>query len=212
MDGVAMTPTASELTTGTDSAGAADAPPPAAWRRVASAIGHRWPTWLALAVAAVSLWDVGDGSEFTFMLFAAAMVYLLTAVLDRPRATWPVLFAAMAAIGALRLLDIDPWTTLAAVAVALVAVGLARGQLRRRGLHVLQAPVALGLIAVGMAALSAPLDIGRHLVAAALLGHAAWDAAHWRANKIVKRSFAEWCAVLDLVVGLGIVILPVVAP
>jgi hypothetical protein len=35
-----------------------------------------------------------------------------------------------------------------------------------------------------------------YLVAVGLLGHAAWDAIHWRRNTIVTRSFAEWCGVL----------------
>lgn len=52
-----------------------------------------------------------------------------------------------------------------------------------------------------------PTEVGRYLVAAGLLGHAAWDAVHWHADKIVARSFAEWCAVLDIALGLGILLL-----
>jgi hypothetical protein len=202
-----MTRTAPVLSTVTDPAGDTDTIRPAAWRRVTSVIGHRWPTWLALALAAISLWDLGDGSELAFVLAIAAAGYVFMAVADRARATWPVLFALVATVVVLRLLDIDPWPALTVVAVALVAVGLLGGQLRRPGLHALQSPAALGFIALGLAALSVPAGIGHYFVAAGLLGHAAWDAIHWRANKIVTRSFSEWCGVLDLILGLGILIL-----
>jgi hypothetical protein len=163
--------------------------------------------WLALAWAAISLLDVGDGLEYVLLLVLAAAGYLFITVVDRPRATWPVLFVLVATVVVLRLLGIDPWPALVVLAVALVVVGLIGGQLRRRGLYALQAPAVLAFIALGLAALSVPTDIGRYFVAAGLLGHAAWDAIHWRANKIVTRSFAEWCAVLDLSLGLGILIL-----
>jgi hypothetical protein len=54
--------------------------------------------------------------------------------------------------------------------------------------------------------LAVPAAVGGYLVAAGLLGHATWDAVHWRANRIVSRSFAEWCGVLDLVIGVGLLV------
>ncbi|MEV4628177.1 hypothetical protein AB0J90_18040 [Micromonospora sp. NPDC049523] len=196
-----MTETTPTLGTDTDTTQAAG------WLRVVPMLAHRWPTWLGLAFAAINLADTGDGTEFSFLLLLAASGYLLVAVLDRPRVTWPVLYALVAAVVVLRLFDFDPWPVLAVVAVLVVAVGLVRGQLRRPGLYALQSPAALGFIALGLAALYVPADIGRYLVAAGLLAHAVWDGIHWRANKIVARSFAEWCGVLDLVVGLAILML-----
>lgn len=202
-----MTRTAPVPSTVNDPVGATGTTRPAAWRRVTSAVGRRWPTWLALALAANIVGDVGDGLEYALVLVMAAAGYVFIAVADRPRATWPVLFALVAAVVVLRLRHIDPWPALTVVAVALVAVGLIGGQLRRPGLYALQSPAALAFLALGLAALSVPADIGRYFVAAGLLGHAAWDAIHWRANKIVTRSFSEWCGVLDLVLGLGILLL-----
>jgi hypothetical protein len=202
-----MTRAAPVPSTVTDPVGATDTTRPVAWRRVTAVIGHRWPTWLALALAAIILWDLGDGSELALVLVLAAAGYLFMAVVDRAPATWPVLFAFVATVVVLRLLDIDPWPALTAVAVALIAVGMISGQLRRPGLYGLQSPAALGFIALGLAALSVAADIGHYFIAAGLLGHAAWDAIHWRANKIVARSFSEWCGVLDLILGLGILIL-----
>jgi hypothetical protein len=40
--------------------------------------------------------------------------------------------------------------------------------------------------------------------------HALWDIAHWRANRVVSRSFAEWCAVFDFIGGVSILIFPAI--
>ena len=42
------------------------------------------------------------------------------------------------------------------------------------------------------------------LVAIGLLGHAAWDTVHYVRNKVVARSYAEFCAVFDLLVGAAV--------
>jgi hypothetical protein len=202
-----MTRTAPALDADADPIGDTDVTRRTGWRRVAAAIGHRWPTGLALVWAAISLSDLGDGLEYAPLLVLAATGYLFIAVVDRPRATWAVLFALVTTVVVLRLLDVNPWPVLAVVAAALAAVGLISGQLRRPGLYAMQLPAALGFIALSLTALTVPTNVGGYLVAAGLLGHAAWDAIHWRANKIVTRSFAEWCGVLDLILGLGILLL-----
>ncbi len=171
-----------------------------------STLTRRWPTWLALAWATVSLADLADGLEYAFVLLVAATGYLFIAVVDRSRLTWPVLFGLIAVVVVLRSLDVDQWPALTVTAFALMAAGLITGQLRRPGLYLLQSPAAVGFIALGMAALAVPAAIGSYLVAAGLLGHAAWDAVHWRANSIVTRSFAEWCGVLDATLGVGILV------
>jgi hypothetical protein len=52
------------------------------------------------------------------------------------------------------------------------------------------------------------LAVGRYIVAAGWFGHAAWNFAHLRADKVVSRSFAEWCTVFDVLRAVGILILP----
>ncbi|HEU0287407.1 MAG TPA: hypothetical protein VFR22_10215 [Nocardioidaceae bacterium] len=44
-------------------------------------------------------------------------------------------------------------------------------------------------------------------MAAAWLSHAAWDFVHLWRDKVVTRSYAEWCAVVDLCVAFGLVFL-----
>ncbi|KAB2350160.1 hypothetical protein [Actinomadura rudentiformis] len=176
------------------------------WLRAASAVGRRWPTWLALAWAAISLADVSDGLEYMVLFVLPATGYLFLAVVDLPRITWAVGLAAMATVVVLRMLDINPWPALAVAVVTLAAVGLINGQLRKPGLYALQSPGALAFMAFGLLVLAVPTTVGGYLVAAGLLGHATWDAVHWRADKIVSRSFAEWCGVLDLVLGVGLLV------
>jgi hypothetical protein len=58
--------------------------------------------------------------------------------------------------------------------------------------------------AAGAALVITP-DLGAYLVAAGLLGHAAWDAYHHRTNRVVVRSLAEFCLALDIALAVAIV-------
>jgi hypothetical protein len=49
-------------------------------------------------------------------------------------------------------------------------------------------------------------DLGGYLVAFALIGRAGWDAHHYLRDRVVARSYAEWCAVVDLLVGAAILL------
>ena len=168
---------------------------------------RRWPTWLALSWAALTLADLEDGLELAVALLVASVGYLAITVIDRPGATWLVLAALLAAVVLLRVGGIDEWAVSIVAAALLAGVGLVRGPLRRPGLYAAQLPAAFVFGALALGALQAGPEVGRYLVAGGLLAHAAWDAAHWRAGLIVSRSFAEWCGALDLTLGLAILLL-----
>ena len=171
-------------------------------------LAHRWPTWLAIAFAALLLADTDDsGREFALVLLIPTVTYLATSVVDRPRAVWAVLAVLVAAMVAMKVVGIDPRPVLTASAVVLAVAGLVRGPLRRPGLHALQVPAVLVFGAVALGALHLSPDTGVRLVAVGLIGHAVWDAAHLRAGKVVARPFAEWCAVLDVILGVGLLAL-----
>jgi hypothetical protein len=138
-----------------------------------------------------------------------AFFYLAAAVLQRRQATWLVAVATVAAFAALRLQDwVDPVVALIVAALALVLWGAVRGQLRRRGALVVEMAGMVGFTAIALAAVSVDPDLGRYVVAAGWIGHAAWDFAHFRADKVVSRSFAEWCTVFDVLRAVGILIPP----
>ena len=172
-----------------------------------AAIKHRWPTWLAIALAALT---VGRSTveSLADVLPMLAFFYLAAAVLQRRQATWLVAVATVAAFAALRLQEwVDPVVALIVAALALVLWGAVRGQLRRGALVVEMAGM-VGFTAIALAAVSVDPGLGRYLVAAGWFGHAAWDFAHFRADKVVSRSFAEWCAVFDVLRAVGILVLP----
>ena len=111
-----------------------------------------------------------------------------------------VAFAALALTQALDLTINLPLIFLVA-ALAFLGLGAARGQLRRPNGLTLQAAGMLAFGATGLVAFSVDPVLGGYLVAFALLGHAAWDAYHYLRDRVVARSYAEFCGVLDLLVG-----------
>ena len=138
-----------------------------------------------------------------------AFFYLAAAVLQRRHATWLVAVVVVAAFAALRLQDwVDPVVALIVAALALVLWGAVRGQLWRRGALMVETAGMVGFTAIALAAVSVDPDLGRYIVAAGWFGHAAWDFAHFRTDKVVSRSFAEWCTVFDILRAIGILILP----
>jgi hypothetical protein len=175
----------------------------AAWEAALRAIGRRWPTLLAAAVAAVTLWDSTGGSEFVTVLLIAAVGYQAMALTTRRSWTWPLVLVLLAAVAGLRAAGIAADVVLGAAVGVLAVVGLA---LRLRGLRALQIPVALVLTGLAVLALRVPPAAAAILVAAGLIGHAVWDLVQWRADAVIARSFAEWCGVFDLVLGVGLLL------
>jgi hypothetical protein len=177
-------------------------------RRWAAAIKHRWPTWLAIAMAAL-LAGGSTVASLADVLPMLALAYLAAAVLQRRQATWVVAVVAVVALVALRLQEwVDPVVALLAAALALVLWGAVRGQLWPPGAVMLETAGMVGFTAIALAAVSVDQDLGRYIVAAGWFGHAAWDFAHFRVDKVVSRSFAEWCAVFDFLRAVGILVLP----
>ncbi len=92
------------------------------------------------------------------------------------------------------------------VAVAYLPIGAARRQLGDPRVLVVE---TAGVLIFGALALGALLAEGRtaqYLLAAAWLGHGAWDVAHHLADRVVPRWYAEICAVLDVLVAVGIIL------
>lgn len=126
---------------------------------------------------------------------------------------WPVLVGIAA--GTLALIDdgVDGSEVTAQLAVvtlvmaaAYLPIGAFRRQLGDPRILILE---TAGVLVFGGLALGALLTDGRlaqYLLAAAWLGHGAWDVAHYRADKVVPKWYAEICAVLDVLVAIGILL------
>ena len=200
----------SDHATTDDSHHAQQMPNPRRWIDV---LMHRWPTALGIAVAALTAFDLqvdaGFVSSFSALVVLMALVYLGAAALSRRRAAWVVFLTGFAVLVVLRLPDsgIEPSLVLLVGALAFLVLGAARGLERRPGGLTLQAAGMLGFGAIALTALYADLELGGYLVAAGLIGHGVWDAYHYLRNRVVARSYAEFCAVLDLLVGTAILVM-----
>ncbi|MFC9997374.1 hypothetical protein [Nocardia sp. NPDC127526] len=167
-----------------------------------SAAAQRWPSLLAL-VLALLIWPTG--AESTVRVLAAILllmplIYLLTAATGRQTATWPV-FGAVGVVFVLSGLQGRVPGFVIPVALAVLTCGWAAvtGRFDRAFLI----PV-LGMVGFGAVAISAhyaDLSVAHYLVAGGWIAHGLWDFAHHRADRTVARSFAEFCGVVDILVG-----------
>ena len=189
---------------------------PRAHGRWTGFLAHRWPTALGIAVAALTAFDLeidaGSVSSLSALTMLMPVAYLGAAALDRRRFAWAVLLAGFA------VLTVVPSTSGAVpsvgflvVALVFLVVGAARGQLRRPGGLPLQTVGMLAFGSIVLVALYVDPNLGGYLVAFALLGHGAWDAYHFLRNRVVARSYAECCGVIDLLTGAAILAILVMA-
>ncbi|GAA3644721.1 hypothetical protein GCM10022224_004080 [Nonomuraea antimicrobica] len=175
------------------------------WRR---RLVRRWPTALALAAAAT--FGGGASAEnvvgFAHILVLLPLLYLVMAKLRRREATWPGLVIGFVAVMGLRILDVVPAAAVfTAIALVVLVWAGVDGQLRRDGTFRIQ---ALGMLVFGglaLVGLAVDAEPARYLVAAGWFCHGVWDFAHLKKDKVVARSFAEWCGVLDIVVAVVLV-------
>jgi hypothetical protein len=172
------------------------------------AIKRRWPALSGVAMAGFAGLDVADGGErLAPVLAASAVIYLGAAALQRPGAAWPLFFGSfvvLAAAGAVPGLPDATWILLGAAAL-FVGYGLIRGATRPATALPLQTLAMAGFGGVAVLAMEVRPGLGAYLVAAGLLGHAAWDVYHHRTGRVVARSLAEFCVVLDTLLAVAVV-------
>jgi hypothetical protein len=170
-----------------------------------------WPTVLAAGLAGFVALTTSRGSDVASVLAASGFVYLGAAALQMRSAAWPAFIVSFLIITAARFgwLGVEATWVLLGVAGLLAVYGLGRGATRPAGGLPLQAAAMAAVGAMAAIAIIISGDTGAYLVAAGLLGHAAWDVHHYRANTVVVRSLAEFCFVLDTLLAVAIVILTV---
>ena len=166
---------------------------------------HRWPTALGIAVAALAAFDLRDGLEFATLTVLLALIYLGAAALDRRWTAWVLLLAGLPIATFIpSTSEVVPSVVLLIAALVFLVLGVARGLWQKPGGVPLQ---TVGMLAFGstvLVALYVDPDLGGTLVAIALIGHAAWDAYHFVRNRVVPRSYAEFCIFVDLLLGAAI--------
>lgn len=172
-----------------------------------------WPSLAGLGLAVFIALDMSSGSELAPVLAASGLVYVGAAALKNPSTAWPLFFGTFGVITAAKfgIATIDPTWIFLGLAVLFVANGVLRGRLRPMSAIPLQAIAMAGFGTVAAVALTVSGDVGPYLVAGGLLGHAAWDVYHHWANKVVVRSMAEFCCVLDTLLAVAILTVAVSA-
>jgi hypothetical protein len=192
------------------SGGAAPAKPPAVSGAVDS-LRRRWPALAGIVFAALVSIGMQDGTEGAPPLAAAAMAYVGAAALRRPAAAWPLFFGSVVVITVAKLLDdrFDGTLVVLGCGVALMLYGLLRGVIRPADGLPLQTVALLGFGAAAAVAFFVDTDLGSYIVAAGLLAHSGWDLYHYRTNRVVARSLAEFCLLLDATVAVLIVVVTV---
>lgn len=178
------------------------------WLRV---LLGRWPTYLAILFALTVAYGLEEGGSLYFGLFIMQLCYLAAAALDRRGAAWVVLLVSIPAVIVTMVLNLEPTVGLLLATVIFLGLGVTRW--RNQGSWGMPLQTA-GMFAFGglsVAVLFVNPALGSYLVAAGLIGHGLWDVVHHRANKVAARSFAEWCAVYDFVLGAVILALPVLS-
>ena len=177
----------------------------------ASGLRHRWPAIAAVALAGMTLYGLASGVDLAPILAASGLVYLGAAALRKPMAAWWVFLGTFVVVGAGKAIGesaLATWLILG-LAGAFALFGVVRGVLRPAYGLPLQSLAMLAFGAVAAVALAVDESAGAYLVAAGLLGHAAWDVYHHRVGRVVVRSFAEFCFVLDTLLAAVIVVITV---
>lgn len=172
---------------------------------------RRWPSLAGIALAAslaAGLWlGIAEPVELARVLVAAGLVYLGSAALRERRAAWPLFGLTFVLIGIGFVVPaFAPTAWMLGAAVLLTAWGFGRGAARPAWGLPLQsaAMIVIAALAVTAAWLGGPWAAG--LIAAGLLGHAAWDVHHHRTGRVVARSMAEFCAVLDSLLAVVVLV------
>jgi hypothetical protein len=172
---------------------------------------RRWPTWLALGMTAATMGG-GDLHEiiegYGEALLLLPLLYLVVAKLERRGASWLVLAAGFAAIIVLRLVDVvAPSVVFVVVALAALVWSAVGEKVGEPGMLRVEALGMIGFGALAVAGLAVDVEVGRYLVAAGWFLHGVWDFVHLRLDKVVSRSYAEWCGVIDILVGIQLAFL-----
>lgn len=169
-----------------------------------------WPVALALAMTVLN-WGGNESDEAMRMLSQALLLlpllYVVVAKLRRREASWPTLVVLLVAFAGLRALDvIPPAAVFGTISLLVLMWGAVDGQLLRSGEFQVQALGLAGFGALSLIGLIIEPDAGRYLVATGWVLHGVWDVVYILRDKVVARTWALWCAVIDVGIGVQLVI------
>jgi hypothetical protein len=179
-------------------------------------LSARWPTALGLvsaagAIGVIALTD-NEPDILGPVVVLMAGIYVLTYALGRPKTAWLALVVLSTLMSVLQIMDMKevlPVSTAVGMSIAVVVLWLWAAA---RRLFTDGAPLSLqtaGVIGFGVVTLVCVVISprwGTALAGIGFLAHAAWDAYHFRANKVVHRTYSEYCGVVDVLVGSALIL------
>jgi hypothetical protein len=174
---------------------------------------RRWPTALGLvaAVLAIVLLDL-NVEQFGPVVVLMAGIYMMTYALGPPPTVWLSFFALSIVFGVLRALDdldalpVDPAVAVTVVVVLLWVWAVLRRRYTDGATFTLQTAGMVGFGAVTLVCAVVAPRWGLALAGVGFLAHGVWDAYHFATNKVVHRTYAEFCGVVDLVIGPALIV------
>jgi hypothetical protein len=153
---------------------------------------------LMLPAMVLAMWH--RAAEYTGHRPHGARSGVLAAVLNR----WPTWFALLVTVD--NMIDPRPlpaWSMLV-LAFGYLGIGAVRGTLRPRRVLLTQLGGLVVYLVLILAATVTSGDLSLVLIGLGWLAHSGWDAWHHRHDAVVPRGFAEWCGVVDAVIGLSV--------
>ena len=118
---------------------------------------------------------------------------------------WPTALAVLCTVDLIiRPQAIAPCTLLV-LAFAYLIIGTVRRTLRPRPVLIRQLAASAAYLLLILISIFAGGVLSIYLVGAGWFVHAGWDYWHHRRNEVVPRAFAEWCGVLDAVIGVTVI-------
>jgi hypothetical protein len=177
---------------------------------------HIWPIAAGIIFATFVAFGSGpaEQTDIAPIVTASAFVYLGAAALQHRIAAWPLFFVSVVVITIwFRVTGLhSSWSSWALIATAAMplAYGLIRPGLRPPASIPLQTAAMVVLAAVAIAAMHINTLWAGLLVGAGLLVHTAWDIYHYRTDRVVVRSMALFCAVLDTFLAVVVLVVTLV--
>jgi hypothetical protein len=120
---------------------------------------------------------------------------------------WPTWLALLMTFDNWLAPSVPPPLVLLVLPAAYLVIGAWRKRLGDRRVLALQLAGLALYAGLAVVAASAGPELARYVIGGAWLSHAVWDLAHLRAGAVVPRGYAEWCAVVDAVIGVTIIVL-----
>ncbi|MEE2030924.1 hypothetical protein [Rhodococcus chondri] len=174
---------------------------------------RRWPTLVAVALVGPDLIGGGENAGGGFATFGQtlpmlALIYLLMAKIGKRWATWPIVLAVAGTVAVTLALDVvTPSAVLIGASLLLLVWVTITGELHASSTLRLQALGVVLFCGLAITGLVMDPEIGTYVIAAGWFLHGIWDFVHLWRDRVVSRTFAEWCGVFDVLIAVQLLLL-----